>query len=123
MYSLVSSGDNSSEIVVTVETNSRDPPDTLTELLTQPLEQRLQEFTNIDQQFVFHIIRTERHGKLDMHNNAVYCINLTITNRIGTTVNIQIVVGNKFHRRDNYMTLKRRCDFTDMKLFTVAKDT
>ena len=64
VYSLVSSGDNSTEIVVTVETNSREPPDTLTDLLTQPLEQRLQEFTTIDQQFMFRIIGTKRHGML-----------------------------------------------------------
>ena len=64
VYSLVSSGDNSTEIVVTVETNSREPPDTLTDFLTQPLEQRLQEFTTIDQQFMFRIIGTKRHGML-----------------------------------------------------------
>ena len=62
VYSLVSSGDNSSVIVVTVVTNTNDPPDTLTDLLTQPLEQRLQEFSNIDQDFMFKIVMTERHG-------------------------------------------------------------
>ena len=62
VYSLVSSGDNSSVIVVTVVTNTNDPPDTLTDLLTQPLEQRLQEFSNIDQGFMFKIVMTERHG-------------------------------------------------------------
>ena len=64
VYSLVSSGDNSSEIVVTVETNSTEPPDALTDLLTHPLEHRLQEFTTIDQQFMFHITGTKRHGML-----------------------------------------------------------
>ena len=68
VYSLVSSGDNSSEIVVTVVTNSDASPDTLTDLLTQPLDQRLQEFANIDQQVAFKIIGTERFGMLDVHN-------------------------------------------------------
>ena len=62
VYSLVLSEDNSSEIVVTVETNSKESPDTLTNLLTRPLEQRLQEFSNIDEQFMFRIVTTERHG-------------------------------------------------------------
>ena len=62
VYSLVSSGDNSSVIVVTVVTNSNESPDTLTDLLTEPLEQRLQEFSNIDQDFMFEIVMTERHG-------------------------------------------------------------
>ena len=62
VYSLVLSENNSSEIVVTVETNSKESPDTLTNLLTQPLEQRLQEFSNIDEQFMFRIVTTERHG-------------------------------------------------------------
>ena len=62
VYSLVLSENNSSVIVVTIETNSKESPDTLTDLLTQPLEQRLQEFSSIDQQFTFRIIMTERHG-------------------------------------------------------------
>ena len=62
VYSLVLSENNSSEIVVTVETNSKESPDTLTNLLIWPLEQRLQEFSNIDEQFMFRIKMTERHG-------------------------------------------------------------
>ena len=73
VYSLVSSGDNSSEIVVTVETNSTEPPDTLTDLLTHPLEHRLQEFTTIDQQFMFHIIGTKRHGVLHLDIGIGIC--------------------------------------------------
>ena len=64
VYSLESSGDNSSEIVVTVVTNSDASPDMLTDLLTQPLDQELQEFADIDQSVLFKIIGTERFGML-----------------------------------------------------------
>lgn len=72
VYSLESSGDNSSEIVVTVVTNSDASPDTLTDLLTQPLDQELQEFADIDQNVLFMIIGTERFGMLlNLHLSVV----------------------------------------------------
>ena len=67
VYSLESAGDDSSEIVVTVVTNSKESPDFLTELLAGPLDQRLQEFSNIDPSVTFRIIETERFGMLDVH--------------------------------------------------------
>ena len=67
VYSLESVGDNSSEIVVTVVTNSKESPDFLTQLLAEPLGQRLQEFSNIDPSVTFRIIETERFGMLNVH--------------------------------------------------------
>lgn len=67
VYSLVSAGGNSSEIVVTVVTNSKESPDFLTDLLRDPLDQRLQEFANIDQHITFRIIETERFGMFDVY--------------------------------------------------------
>ena len=63
VYSVESAGDNSSDIVITVATDSSESPATLTDQLTRPLEQRLEEVTEINEQIAFAIVATERHGK------------------------------------------------------------
>ena len=63
VYSVESAGDNSSEIVITVATDSSESPAILTDQLTRPLEQTLEEVTEINEQIAFAIVATERHGK------------------------------------------------------------
>ena len=64
VYSLEPAGDNSSDIVITIATNSSAPPATLIDQLIQPLEHMLEEVTNINEQIAFTMIATtERHGK------------------------------------------------------------
>ena len=63
VYSVESAGDNSNDIVITVATDSSEPPATLTDQLTQPLEQTLEEVTEINEEIAFVIETTERHGK------------------------------------------------------------
>ena len=63
VYSVESAGDNSSEIVITVVTDSTESPATLTDQLIQPLDQMLEEVTDINEQIAFAIVAIERHGK------------------------------------------------------------
>ena len=63
VYSVESAGDNSNDIVITVATDSSELPATLTDQLTQPLEQTLEEVTEINEEIAFAIEATERHGK------------------------------------------------------------
>ena len=53
---------NSSVIVITVATNSSQLPATLTRQLIGPLEQMLEEVTDINEQISFAIVASERHG-------------------------------------------------------------
>ena len=64
VYSVESAMDNSSEIIITVSTNSSASPATLTNQLTQPLQQTLEEVTDINEEISFAILATERHGML-----------------------------------------------------------
>ena len=63
VYSVEPAGDNSSDIVITVATDSPDSPADLTDQLTRPLEQTLEEATDINAQISFAIEATQRHGK------------------------------------------------------------
>ena len=63
VYSVEPAGDNSSDIVITVATDSSESPANLTDELIQPLEQTLEEVTDINEQISFAIMATERHGK------------------------------------------------------------
>ena len=63
VYSVEPAGDNSSDIVITVATNSSESPATLTDQLIQLLEQMLEEVTDINEHIAFSIVTTERHGK------------------------------------------------------------
>ena len=63
VYSVEPAGDNSSDIVITVATDSPDSPANLTDQLTHPLEQTLKEATDINEQISFVIEATQRHGK------------------------------------------------------------
>ena len=65
VYSVEPAEDNSSDIIITVATNSSESPAILTEQLTQPLEQTLEEVTDINEQISFAILVTERYGMLD----------------------------------------------------------
>ena len=62
VYSVESAADNSSEIVITISTDSTEPPAALTNQLTQPLQQTLEEVTDINEQISFAIVDTERYG-------------------------------------------------------------
>ena len=80
VYSVESARDNSSDIVITVSTDSTAPPATLTSQLTQPLEQMLAEVTDINEQISFAIVATERRGMSDtwtlptLYLFLLYCI-------------------------------------------------
>ena len=63
VYSVEPAGDNSSDIVITVATDSPDSPANLTDQLTRPLEQTLEEVTDINEQISFVIETTQRYGK------------------------------------------------------------
>ena len=65
VYSVESARDNSSDIVITVSTDSTAPPANLTSQLTQPLEQTLAEVTDINEQVSFAIVATQRRGMSD----------------------------------------------------------
>ena len=56
--------DNSSAIVITVATNSRESPATLTQQLINPLQQMLEEVADINEQISFTIVASERYGML-----------------------------------------------------------
>ena len=62
VYSVEYLGDNSSVIVITVATNSSEPPAKLTRQLIHPLEQSLEEVADINEQISFVIVSSERHG-------------------------------------------------------------
>ena len=62
VYSVEHLGDNSSVIVITVATNSSEPPAKLTRQLIHPLEQTIEEVTDINEQISFVIVTSERHG-------------------------------------------------------------
>ena len=62
VYSLEQLGGNSSVIVITVATNSSEPPAKLTLQLIHPLEQTLEEVADINEQISFVIVTSERHG-------------------------------------------------------------
>ena len=64
VYSVEPAGATSSEVVITVSTNSSASPATLTSQLTEPLEQLLTEVPDINQQLSFAIRASERHGML-----------------------------------------------------------
>ena len=64
VYSVEPAGANSSEVVITVSTNSTASPTTLTSQLTEPLEQLLTEVPDINQQLSFAITSSKRHGML-----------------------------------------------------------
>ena len=62
VYSVEPAGNTSNEIVITVATDLYESPATLTDLLTIPLEQMLEEVVDINEQISFAIVSTERHG-------------------------------------------------------------
>ena len=79
VYSVEPAGDNSSDIVITVATDSSDAPATLTEQLIQPLEQMLEEVSDINEQVTFTILSTERHGQyLPCYSMCVHSVYMTL---------------------------------------------
>ena len=62
VYSVEPAGDNATDIVITMATNSSDTPTNLTDQLTRPLEQILEEVTDINEQISFTVETTERYG-------------------------------------------------------------
>ena len=66
VYSVEPAGDNSSDIVITVATDSSESPATLTDQLTGPLEKMLEEVTDINEQISFVITATMRHGNFQL---------------------------------------------------------
>ena len=62
MYSSVEpAGDSITDIIITVATNSSDPPMILADQLTRPLEQTLEEVTDINEQISFTITTSQRY--------------------------------------------------------------
>ena len=72
VYSVESARDNSEEIIITVSTNSSASPATLTNQLTQPLQQTLEEVTDINPQVAFAIVATERRGMVGMYSALIH---------------------------------------------------
>ena len=70
VYSVESTRDNSEEFIITISTNSSASPATFTNQLTQPLQQTMEEVTDINPQVAFAIVGTERQGMADMHNTS-----------------------------------------------------
>ena len=62
VYSVESAGNTSDEIVITVVTDLGESPATLTNLLTRPLEQMLEEAGDINGLISFTVVTTERYG-------------------------------------------------------------
>ena len=54
---------DSTEFIVTVNTNSTQSPQQLTQIITQPLTEQFQEYSDILQTVSFIVQSTERHGK------------------------------------------------------------
>ena len=71
MYSVEPARDNSSQIAITVSTNSTASPATLTSQLTQPLEQVLAEATDINEQISFAVSATERRGMFTSYSSSI----------------------------------------------------
>ena len=71
VYSVESAMDNSNEIVITISTDSTESPATLTNQLTQPLQQTLEEVTDINEEISFAIVDTERFGTYVRFMNTV----------------------------------------------------
>ena len=71
VYSVESAMDNSNEIVITISTDSTESPVTLTNQLTQPLQQTLEEVTDINEEISFAIVDTERFGTYVRFMNTV----------------------------------------------------
>ena len=74
VYSVESAVDSSSDIIITISTNSSASPATLTNHLTQPLQQTLEEFTDINPQLAFAIVATQRQGMSDTYNACILLI-------------------------------------------------
>ena len=72
VYSVESARDNTGDVIITVSTNSSASPATLTNQLTQPLQQTLEEVTDINPQVAFAIVATERRGIADVHNALIH---------------------------------------------------
>ena len=68
VYSVEHFGENSSVIVITVATNSSEPPANLTRQLIHPLEQTIEEVADINEQISFVIVTSERHGTYVEHS-------------------------------------------------------
>ena len=62
VYSVEPAGDNTTDIVITVATNSSEHPMILADQLTRPLEQALEEVTDINEQISFTVETIERYG-------------------------------------------------------------
>ena len=78
VYSVEHLGDNSSVIVITVATNSSEPPASLTRQLIHPLEQTLEEVADINEQISFVIVTNERYGTYIRY--SIYStVNLRVT--------------------------------------------
>ena len=75
VYSVEPARDNSSELVITVSTNSTASPATLTNQVAQPLEQALAEVTDINQEISFATVATVRRGMCTCiyANKMLYC--------------------------------------------------
>lgn len=74
VYSVETDGNSSNAIVITVATDSSEPPATLTRLLIGPLEQILEEVSDINGQISFAIVASERHGMSDTAYISLYVI-------------------------------------------------
>ena len=55
--------EGSNEVIVTVNTNSTQPPAVLTEILTEPITAQFAEYSDIIQNISFLVQRTERFGE------------------------------------------------------------
>ena len=71
VYSVESARDNTGDVIITVSTNSSASPATLTNQLTQPLQQTLEEVTDINEEISFAIVDTERFGTYVRFMNTV----------------------------------------------------
>ena len=77
VYSVETARDNTGDIIITVSTNSSASPATLSNQLTQPLQQTLEEVTDINPQVAFAIVATERQGMADMCNTSdIHCYHI-----------------------------------------------
>ena len=63
VYAVDAAVDNSNDIVITVATDSPEPPSTFTDELIQPLQQMLEEVSDINEHISFMIVSIVRHGK------------------------------------------------------------
>ena len=62
---------NSDNFIVTVNTNSTESPERLTQIVTEPLTEQFEEFSDIIQTISFNVQRTERHGRQQVLTPAV----------------------------------------------------